>query len=116
MNTLGKMICVAFSASAFLSAGVANAEVSRDAYSVSFHYKSDRTAAENYRSFKRAAKQTCETQGRRPAEVVRLERACTADIMDKAVAAVNRTELALLHDKATGRPAAAPRTFASIAE
>jgi len=30
MNTLSKMICVAFSASAVLSAGAANAEVSRD--------------------------------------------------------------------------------------
>jgi len=113
MNKLTKMICLALAGPAAL-AGAANADTAGDTYRIEFRYNAGQTAVANYRTFERAAKNTCETRGRRPIEVMRLERACVTEIMDKVVVAMGRTDLALLHFNETGRPAVAPRDFAAI--
>lgn len=70
---------------------------------VSFDYDSRVTLEENYRSIKRTARQACRDDGVRGVANYRAERSCRNDLLDKAVKAFGRTELAVYHQSKTGR-------------
>lgn len=87
---------------AFALAAPATAERA-DEIKVTFEYRSDLAPAQNYSEFQRLALRECRSSTRRTLAELKHERACANALLDKAVARLNRLELADVHHTRTGR-------------
>ena len=112
MFTFTKTLAAAAAALAF--SGAASAD---DAIKVSFTYAPDASVEQTYRAFERTAKKACKVKLRDVSSIAvkrKIEAACQADMMTKAVSTTGDAMLIALHDAETGierpRPVLASRS------
>ena len=66
-----------------------------------FVFNPDDPAEKIYADIKRTAENLCEAPGPRPLTLLRLERQCTADLVDAVVERVSRKDIADIHTHAS---------------
>jgi UrcA family protein len=85
-------------ASLFLAAPTAQAEPAVKTFEVRFAYNPASGADKIYTDLKRTAQRACDRYGpRSPLRMQKLVKTCAADVVDKGVQAIGRTDLAALH-------------------
>lgn len=76
---------------------MAEPTATRGAFEARFEINPSDSAQEIYADIKRTAERICEKPGPRPMNLLRLERACAADLVTAAVQHVSRQDVADLH-------------------
>jgi UrcA family protein len=85
-------------ASLFLAAPAAQAEPAVKTFEVRFEYNRTSGAEKIYTDLKRTAYNACNRHGSQsPLRMQKLVKICAADVVDKGVQAIGRTDLAALH-------------------
>ncbi len=71
----------------------------RNTFEARFVYNPADPAAKIYAEIKRTAQRLCENPGPRPMSLMRLERECTANLVNAAVERISRKDVAEVHSR-----------------
>ncbi len=89
------------------------ADAARETVSVGFRYDAGKPALDNYLAFVRQAERACTISNGQRLASRWIDRACVEDLLDKAVARMDRPQLAAIHDLRTGNHTDSSRTLAA---
>lgn len=85
-------------ASLFFAAPAAQADAGTKTFEVRFAYNTANGAEEIYTDLQRTAYRACDRNGTKsPLRMQKLVKICAADVVDKGVQAIGRTDIAALH-------------------
>lgn len=113
MTKIAPRFLKAAALAAVLAGAALPAFADRQDITVSFRYDAGASAETNYRAFLRKAERACLTSGLRPLAQVQMDQACMDDLIDRLVARMGRSELALVHLQRTGRAVVETRALAA---